>query len=205
MSNNTVFIVDDDASVRKSVSRLLQAAGYQAQTFEGAKEFLDQLSPAAEGCVIVDLHMPEVSGLELQQALGRHANPLPVIFLTGEGDIPSSVKAMRQGAEDFLTKMAPKDQLLAAVERALARAVKERQHRDRQQELRNRFAALSKREMEVLLHVVQGKLNKQIAESLAINERTVKLHRTSVTRKLGVPSVAELTRLTKEAGLLDEP
>jgi FixJ family two-component response regulator len=151
--------------------------------------------------VVADLQMPGINGLELQEALRRSANPMPVIFLTGQGDIPTSVSAMRSGAEDFLTKRAPKEELLFAVERALERNERERHQRLRQQQLNNRLAELSEREKEVLSHVVLGKMNKEIAADLNINLRTVKLHRTNITRKLNVQSVAELTRLVDEIGL----
>ena len=197
----TVFIVDDDVSFLRSVSRLLSAVGYTVQAFESAQEFLDQLTPEMSGCVVADLQMPGMNGLELQDVLRRSANPLPVIFLTGQGDIPKTVSAMRGGAEDFLTKRARKEELLAAVDRALGREVQERQQREQLRDLRGRFDELSKRELEVLEQVVQGRMNKQIAADLDINERTVKLHRTNVTRKLGVRSAAELTRLVDKAGL----
>jgi len=145
--------------------------------------------------------MPGMSGHELQAALAQSDNPLPILMLTGYGDIPSSVRAMRDGAEDYLEKTAPHEQLLAAVNRALARNVREREARARQREVRALFAALSPRELEVLGHVVRGRLNKQIAGDLGIHERTVKLHRTAITTKLQVQSVAELTRLADEAGL----
>jgi FixJ family two-component response regulator len=145
--------------------------------------------------------MPGMNGLELQEALRKTPNPLPVIFMSGQGDIPSTVRAMRRGAEDFLTKLAPKEDLLEAIERAMARDSQERKERQHQMDLFTRLERLSERELEVLGHVVMGKLNKQIASDLDINERTVKLHRTSITRKLEVQSVAELTRLTQEAGL----
>ena len=147
------------------------------------------------------MQMPGMNGLELQSALAQSPNPLPILFLTGHGDIPSSVRAMRDGAEDFLEKRAPKAQLLGAVKRALARDARERESGARQRELRARFDALTPREFEVLGHVVRGRLNKQIAGDLGIHERTVKLHRTAITTKLRVQSVAELTRLTDEAGL----
>ena len=145
--------------------------------------------------------MPGMNGLELQAALAQSRHPLPILFLTGHGDIPSSVRAMRDGAEDFLEKRAPKAQLLGAVKHALARDAQERESRARQREVRARFDPLTKRELEVLGHVVRGQLNKQIAGDLGIHERTVKLHRTAITTKLRVQSVAELTRLTDEAGL----
>jgi FixJ family two-component response regulator len=146
--------------------------------------------------------MPGMNGLELQLALAQSPNPLPILFLTGHGDIPSSVRAMREGAEDFLEKRAPKAALLGAVQRALARDAREREGRAQRRELRARFEGLTRRELEVLGHVVRGRLNKQIAGDLGIHERTVKLHRTAITTKLQVQSVAELTRLAHEAGLL---
>ena len=198
-----VFIIDDDLSFLRSVSRLLRAVGYSVEAFQSAQEFLNRLTPESNGCVVADLQMPEMDGLKLQKALSGGANPLPVIFLTGQGDIPASVNAMRSGAEDFLTKRAPKEELLAAIERALKRDAQERQERTRVRELRRRFDGLSQREKEVLGHVVRGKMNKEIAVELGINLRTVKLHRTNVTRKLKVQSVAELTRLADEAGLFE--
>lgn len=201
----TVFIIDDDPSFLMSLSRLLRAVGAKVRAFESAREFLEALGPDTPGCVVADLQMPGMDGLKLQEALRRTANPLPVIFLTGQGDIPTTVSAMRSGAEDFLTKRAPKEDLLAAVERALERDANERRQRARLRELRNRFRELSERELEVLGHVVQGKMNKEIAADLNINERTVKLHRTNITRKLRVQSVVELTRLTDEAGLFSGP
>ena len=197
----TIFIVDDDASFLKSASRLLRAAGYAVKAFESAQEFLGQLPPDAAGCVVTDLQMPGCDGLELQAALAQSANPLPVIFLSAQGDIPTTVRAIRHGAEDFLTKLSPKEDLLDAVKRALARNASERKQRERRNDLRARFEQLSPRELEVLGHVVRGKLNKQIAGELGINLRTVKLHRTNLTRRLQVQSVAELTSLATEAGL----
>jgi two-component system response regulator FixJ len=199
--SSTVFIVDDDASFLRSVSRLLRAAGYSVRAFESAKTFLDELAPGMSGCVLADLQMPGLNGLELQEALMKSANPLPVVFLSAQGDIPTTVQAIRRGAEDFLTKLSPKEKLLDAVARALARGAQERKERGRMQELRARFGALTPRELEVLEHVVRGLMNKQIAGTLGINERTVKMHRTNLTRRLQVQSVAELTRLVEEAGL----
>jgi FixJ family two-component response regulator len=199
----TIFIVDDDASFLRSISRLLRAAGYAVQVFESAEKFLAQLGPDLSGCVVVDLQMPGLDGLELQAALAASVNPLPVVFLSAEGDIPTTVQAMRHGAEDFLTKLAPKDQLLDAIRRALARAAQERQQREARRELRGRFAALSRRELEVLAHVVRGQLNKQIADDLGIHERTVKLHRTNLKEKLRVQSVADLARMVEAAGIFE--
>jgi len=196
-----VQIVDDDRSFLAATSRLLRASGFAVQTFSSASEFLAQRDDDAPGCVVADLQMPGMNGLDLQSALAQSGNPLPILFLTGHGDIPSTVRAMRGGAVDFLEKRAPKDKLLDAVRRALARDAREREELARQRELRSRFDALTERELEVLSHVVQGRLNKQIAADLGIHERTVKLHRTAITTKLRVQSVAELTRLTDEAGI----
>ena len=150
---------------------------------------------------MVDLRMPEVDGLDLQAALARSSNPLPVLFLTGHADTVSTVQAMRGGAEDFLEKRAPKEALLDAVQRALVRDAAERQARTRRQELRSRFDTISTREREVLGLVLQGRLNKQIADALGIVERTVKVHRKAIMTKLGVRSVAALIQLTQEAGV----
>lgn len=200
----TIFIVDDDTSFLRSVSRLLTAVGYNVEAFNCAQDFFARASPERPGCVVADLQMPGINGLQLQEALRRSANPLPVIFLTGQGDIPSTVSAMRSGAEDFLTKRTPRDELLAAVERALERDTRERGLRQRQQQSIRRLGELSEREKEVLYHVVRGKMNKEIAADLDINLRTVKLHRTNITRKLNVQSVAELTRLADETGIFTD-
>jgi two-component system, LuxR family, response regulator FixJ len=196
----TIFVVDDDASFRDAISRLVRAGGYAAQTFASAWEFLHSARTDAPGCVLLDLHMPGPSGLDLQSALAQSENPLPIVFLTGKGDIPSSVLAMRAGAEDFLTKPARKEVLFAAIERALARGAQERTQRARRRELRARFDALTQREREVLAHVLRGQLNKQIAVDLAASERTIKAHRANLMAKLQVQSVAELAHLAHEAG-----
>ncbi|MBX3732351.1 MAG: response regulator transcription factor [Verrucomicrobiae bacterium] len=196
----TVHLVDDDASFLRSLSRLLRASGYAVVTHPSAKEFLKSLQPGTRGCLITDLRMPGMDGMALQEALRQNGSPLPILFLTGHGDIPVTVQAMRRGAEDFLTKDAPRDQLLGAVDRALARNEQEHAERSRRDALRRRFETLSPRECEVLRGVLRGSLNKQIASDLGIHERTVKLHRFRVTTKLGVHSVAELTRLAQDAG-----
>ncbi|MGO9066512.1 MAG: response regulator transcription factor [Myxococcaceae bacterium] len=195
-----VHVVDDDPSFLASMSRLLRAAGYAVRTFSSAEALLAQVADTP-GCVVADLQMPGLSGLDLQDALQRAGHTLPVVFLTGQGDIPTSVHAMRQGAEDFLTKHAPKEKLLETVQRALGRDVRQRAERTRGQDLRARFDVLTPREREVLQHVIRGQLNKQIAADLGIHERTVKLHRTAITRKLHVHSVAELTLLVREASI----
>lgn len=198
-----VALVDDDASFLRSASRLLRAAGYTVESFSSAELYLAQLTDTP-GCVVADLHMPGLSGIELQAALEGEPHAPPVIFLTGQGDIASAVRAMRNGAEDFLTKDAAQADLLQAVERALARDARQREQGLHLQSMRGRFDALSPREHEVLQQVLRGARNKQIANALGISERTVKLHRTAITNKLQLHSVAELTRLAQAAGLFDE-
>jgi FixJ family two-component response regulator len=190
---STVFVVDDDASFLASMERLLRAMGYDAACFKSAADFLANWPHPAAGCIVTDLQMPGMDGIALQEAVAQSNNPLPVIFLTGQGDIRTGVKAMRRGAEDFLTKTAPKKELIAAIDRALARDARER-------EMRSRFERLTPREREVLAHVLRGQLNKQIAADLGIDERSVKRHRTSLMAKLEVHSVAELALLAAEAG-----
>jgi FixJ family two-component response regulator len=197
-----VHMVDDDPSFLTAMSRLLKASGFKVLPFSSASAFLQQHGPETAGCVVVDVHMPGLDGFGLQAALAATSNPLPVLFLTGEGDIASTVRAMRSGAEDFLEKTAPKEALLDAVQRALARDARERGARCRHAALRARLETLTQREREVLGHVVQGRLNKQIAADLGIHERTVKLHRTAITTKLGVRSAAELARLVQQAGVV---
>lgn len=197
----TIFVVDDDALFRGGVERLLRAGGYTVQSFASATEFLQTPRSDVPGCVLLDLHMPGPNGLDLQSALAADANPLPVIFLTGQGDIPATVQAMRAGADDFLTKPARKDVLFPAIQRALARDAKARDQRARRRELRARFETLTPREQEVLEHVLSGQLNKQIALDIDASERTIKAHRAHLMAKLQVQSVAELARLAHEAGL----
>lgn|SRR5689334_6999906 len=201
MSEPTVFVIDDDPSFLTAITRLLRGLGFEVRRYESGKAFLDELSPALRGCVLADMKMPGLSGLDLQKSLAEAENPLPIIFLTGQADIPSTVQAMRSGAEDFLTKRAGKQEVVEAIRRAFARDEAEREKRGRLRELRSRFDTLTDREQEVLRYVICGQMNKQIAAELGINERTVKLHRTSITRKLRAPSVAELTRLCQEMGV----
>jgi FixJ family two-component response regulator len=198
VSSRTVFIVDDDASFLTAMSRFLRAAGFDVKTFPSATTFLGDLTPDAQGCVIADLQMPGKNGLDLQNALSKSESPMPVIFLTGHGDIPTSVHAMKHGAEDFLTKRASKEELLDAVKRALARDAQMREQRARRRDLRARFEVLTPREREVLAHVISGQLNKQIAYDLGTSERTIKAHRASIMAKLGLQSVAELVHFAEE-------
>ena len=197
----TVFVVDDDPSFRQAIARLLNAAGYVVEMFASAGDFLERHRVESRGCVLADLRMPGPSGLDLQAALGQRANPLPVIFLTGHGDIPTSVHAMRGGAEDFLTKPVKREELLKAVRRALLRDAQNAAARASAGELRGRYERLTPREREVLSLIVAGKLNKEIAGDLGATERTIKAHRANIIAKLEVHSVAELARLAQEAGV----
>lgn len=200
----TVYLVDDDASFLKATMRLLLASGLFVEPFSSADDFLARCESAGPGCVVADLQMPGLNGLELQSVLSQKGIALPVVFLTGHGDIASTVRAMRGGAEDFLEKRAPKEALLDAVRRALARGERERAARERRGAVERRFSTLSPREREVLAEVLRGRLNKQIAGDLDISERMVKLHRTAIMTKCGVRSIAELSRLAQEAGVWRE-
>jgi FixJ family two-component response regulator len=198
-----VHLVDDDPSFLRSMSRLLRAAGFRVAAYQTPQAFMEQLTRESAGCVITDLCMPRMDGIALQEEIRKTRPGLPVVFLTGRGDIPTSVQAMRGGADDFLTKCAPKEALIAAVRRALALDERNRAEQARLEERRQPFAALTGREREVLSHVVQGKPNKQIAADMGLHERTVKLHRTHIAAKLDVQSVAELMHLAHEAGVLN--
>ena len=196
-----IHVVDDDASFRTAVTRLLRAAKYEVRSYASASEFLAAIPGVTPGCVVLDVRMPGVSGLELQQSLATVAEPLPIIFLSGHGDIPISVRAMKAGAVDFLTKPVRREALLRTVQNALERDATERKSRAIMRELRSRYETVTAREREVLAHVVSGKLNKQIAFDLGTSERTIKAHRASIMDKLGVQSVAELVRLAQELGI----
>jgi FixJ family two-component response regulator len=198
MSTPLIHVVDDDESFRTALLRLLRAAGYEARGYASTGEFL--LHPPRErpGAILLDLRLPGgPSGLDLQEALEAHGAALPMIFLTGHADVPSTVRAMKAGAVDFLTKPVERGTLLEALGRALERDGRARAARGAAAALHARFAALTAREREILGHVVDGKLNKQIASDLGIAERTVKLHRAHAMAKLGVSSAAELGRLAE--------
>ncbi len=197
----TVFVVDDYAPGRRSISRLLRAAGFAVTAFASAKEFLAQYDAEAPGCLVLDLAMPAVSGLELQGLLADRGSLLPIIFLTAYGDIPKSVQAMKLGASDFLTKPVNDEDLLAAVRVAIEKHRALRREQAELSEIRARLATLTPREREVLEYVVAGKMNKQIAGELGTVEQTVKIHRAHVMQKMRVQSVAELVRLTERCGI----
>jgi len=197
-----VHVVDDDESFLRSMSRLLRASGFEVAAFSSVEQFLKRADPSAPGCVVTDLQMPRQNGLDLQEALARSRNPLPVVFLTSKGDIPTSVRAMRGGAEDFLTKRAPRAKLIEAIDRALARDRFDRAARTEGARAREKMSALSERERQVLEGVLRGRLNKQIADELGIAERTVKHHRATLAQKLGVQSGAEMALLARDAGVV---
>jgi FixJ family two-component response regulator len=197
----TTFLVDDDPAVLKSITRLLNAAGYKTKSFLSPQEFLSSHDPAIPGCAIIDLVMSELDGLHLQQALIDAGSERPIIFLTGQGDISTSVRAMRAGAVDFLTKPVKREALFSAVVRAANVDAVTRRKRNESKSIGERVATLTHREREVLEYVIAGRLNKQIAASLGTVEKTVKVHRGRMMAKLGVRSVAELVRLADKAGI----
>ena len=197
-----VFVVDDDPDVLKSLARVLRSAGLAVAAFNSASDFLKQHDPRAAGCLVLDVAMPGLNGLELQQALTDKGSAIPIIFLTGRGDIPMSVQAMKGGAVDFLTKPIHDEDLLKAVHIALEKDRIERQTRAELDEIQERLATLTPREREVLTHVVSGQLNKQIANDLGTVEKTIKVHRARVMEKMKVNSVAELVRLTERLGTI---
>jgi FixJ family two-component response regulator len=203
MTSPAVHVVDDDELTRKGTARLLAAAGFAARTYANALEFLSAIEADAttSGCIILDVRLPDQSGLELQVALAKRAVPLPIIFVTGHGQIPDTVQAIRRGAVDFLTKPVDGHVLLAAVSRALAQDATSRVARARQQAVRSRYERLTPREREVFLHLIGGQLNKQVAADLEITERTIKMHRASIFQKLEVNSTAELARLAVDLGI----
>jgi FixJ family two-component response regulator len=198
--SSTVFVVDDDPDVLKGLARLLRSAGLEVATFSSPHAFLELHDSSAPGCLVLDLAMPGLNGLELQGALKAKGSAIPIIFLTGRGDIPMSVQAMKGGALDFLTKPVNDEDLLKAITAALEKDLIDRQNRAELDEIQQRLSTLTPREREVLTHVVSGQLNKQIANDLGTVEKTIKVHRARVMDKMKVNSVAELVRLTERLG-----
>ena len=198
----TVFIVDDDQSVRTALARLMRSAELRAETFASAREFLERERPDGPGCMVLDLSMPGSTGLELQQDMAAADIDLPIIFLTGHGTVPSSVKALKSGAVDFLEKPVDDDRLLSAIKDAVEQNVRTRRDRASLSEIQERVARLTRRELQVFRLVVQGKLNKQVAAELGMSEKTVKVHRARVMQKMEADSLAQLVRLAERAGEL---
>jgi len=196
----TVFVVDDEAPVRKALSRMLRANRFAVATFASSKEFLGQYDPDASGCLVLDIMMPG-NGLELQRVLQKKGCTLPIIFLTGYGDVSKSVQALKGGAIDFLTKPVNDQSLLRAVRAAIEKNRVTRQEQTQVSEICSRLAALTPRERQVLEHIVSGELNKQIAGHLGITQRTVKAHRARLMEKMKVDSVAKLVCLANRCGI----
>ena len=196
-----VYVVDDDASVRRALVRLLKSSGHEVQAFGSAEEFAQSDRGVASGCIVLDIRMQGMDGMTLQQQLAAESCPLPIIFLTGHGDIPMSVEAMKRGAEDCLTKPVDEDLLLAAVRRALERNRHQQAAHEEETTIRRRVDQLSLREFEVMRCLLTGALNKQVAAHLGIVEKTVKVHRAHVFEKMEVHSVAELVRLCGQIGV----
>jgi FixJ family two-component response regulator len=184
----------------KSLARLLRTFGYDSRTYASAREFLREHDPSASGCAVLDIAMPGLDGMQLQQALAVEGIARPIIFLTGRGDIPTSVRAMKAGAVDFLTKPVDRNDLLAAIEQARRQEVLSRETRAQLDSSEAKLASLTPREREVLQHVVAGKLNKQIAADLGTVEKTVKVHRGRMMAKMGARSIADLVRMVERAG-----
>ena len=197
-----IFIVDDDPSVRKSLTRAVTSAGYTVEAFTSAREFMAREAFAGPCCVVLDVRMPGLTGLDLQEALAGSRHRAPIVFITGHGDISMSVKAMKAGAVDFLTKPFDVESLLAAIRRAVTKDVKDLGEEGRTAEVLERVKLLTPRETEVFALVVTGMLNKQIAGELGIGEKTVKAHRARVMEKMRAGSVAELVRLADRAGVV---
>ena len=196
-----IYVVDDEPSVRKSLGRLLRAAGYRVEAFASAREFLQHRAGEEAACLVLDVQMPDLNGLELQEALAETDRLLPIVFVTGHGDIPTSVRAMKAGAADFLSKPLDEKDLLDAIAHALEKVGQESGERAAAREARQLLSTLTPREHEVLLHVLAGELNKQIAAALGASEKTIKVHRGRVMHKLMVKSVADLVRLCEKGGI----
>lgn len=195
-----VFVVDDDRAVREGTESLIASVGFRVETFRTAQEFLSHPRPDAPGCLVLDVRLPGLSGLDLQRELAAAGTPIPIIFITGHADVPMSVQAMKAGAVEFLVKPFRDQQLLDAIQQAIDRDRVERRRRMELAELRTRYESLTPREREVMALVVTGLLNKQAAAELGISEITVKVHRAQVMRKMQVESLADLVRMAERLG-----
>ena len=200
-SDPVIAIVDDDPSVRDGLESLIRSAGWRIQTFESAQEFLARPRTEAPNCLILDLQLPGLSGLDLQKRMAEAGLDIPIVFLTGHGNIPATVQAMKAGAVEFLTKPFDDEELLHAIREAIERDRRSRQQRAEISELRGRYELLTAREQEVMQQVVSGRLNKQVAAELEITEFTVKVHRGQVMRKMRADSLADLVRMADKLGI----
>jgi len=200
-THSTVFVVDDDPSVREGLLDLIGSVGMKAKSFASAQEFLLHKRPDAPACLVLDVRLPGLSGLDLQRQLSQSGQPIPVIFVTGHGDIPMSVRAMKDGAVEFLTKPFRDQDLLDAIHQALKTDRAAREQRAKAADVRSRYDSLTPREREVMQLVIAGKLNKQIASDLGTSEVTVKMHRGQVMHKMKAESVVELLRMAEAMGL----
>jgi len=204
-SDAIVAIVDDDPSVRKGLERLIRSLGWNAETFASAQEFLDRPRAEAPSCLVLDLQLPGLSGLDLQKRMSEAGLETPIVFLTGHGNIPASVKAMKAGAVEFLTKPVDEEELLKAIQEAIERDRRTRQQHAELHDLRDRYQSLTAREQEVMQQVISGLLNKQIAGELKITEDTVKFHRGHLMRKMQADSLADLVRMAETLGIRSYP
>ncbi len=202
MTAEVVYVVDDDESVRRSLARLLRAAGLTAETFPSAHAFLERELPDRTACLVLDVRLPDTNGLDLQTMLTQAGRIVPIVFITGHGDVPMSVQAMKRGAVDFLQKPFEEDELLAAIGRALTRCRHARAERAERSLIQRRFDTLTPRERQVFQLVIAGLLNKQIAANLGAAEKTIKIHRGRVMRKMEAGSVAELIRMSERIGVM---
>ncbi len=202
---HTVFLIDDDPGVLKALARLLRTEGWRVQAYTSAEEFLARFDPSARGCLVLDVTLPGLNGIELQKVMTKAGNSLPIVFLTGQGDIPMSVRAIKAGAADFLTKPVQAAELLQVVKAAIEQDVSADKRRSDVAQLQQRFATLTRREREVLAGMAAGKLNKQIAADLGIVEQTVKFHRARLMERMQVRSVAELMLIVARIGGVETP
>ena len=201
MSEPSVYIIDDDPSVRTGLTRIVKAAGINAESFKSARDFLSSDKYKEHGCIILDVHMPEMNGPELQEKLIEAGSSMPIIFLSAHSDVPTTAKTMKKGAVDFLEKPVDQDDLMTAIQNSLEQDLETRSKRNEYNSILEHIQTLTPREHEVMTFVITGMLNKQIAAEMDISEETVKIHRGRVMQKLGIVSVAELVRICEKVGI----